>query len=103
MAWLLETQGDYRAAQLLYERVLQIREQALGPDHPATASSLHNLALLLAEQGDYAVAGPLYKRALLIREQALGPDHPDTAISRQGMAAIEQQVNNALAESADGG
>ena len=49
-----------------------IYEQVLGPDHPDTASSLHNLAAIYDSQGRYAEAEPLYRRALAIREQA-GP------------------------------
>ncbi|NJP06849.1 MAG: tetratricopeptide repeat protein [Chloroflexaceae bacterium] len=59
-------QGDYRTARPLLERALAISEQALGPNHPDTASALNNLALLLVDQGDYAAARPLYERALAI-------------------------------------
>ena len=41
-----------------------IRERALGPEHPDTASSLNNLALLLKDLGDLEGARPLYERAL---------------------------------------
>src|SRR5262249_17977601 len=36
--------GDYAGAEPLYRRSLDIREKALGPDHPDTANSLNNLA-----------------------------------------------------------
>ena len=39
-------QGNYAAAELLYERALKIREKTLGPDNPDTAASLDNLAEL---------------------------------------------------------
>jgi Tetratricopeptide repeat len=52
--------------------VLAIREKALGPEHPDTATSLTNLAVLLNDQGDLAAALPLYERALAIRSKALG-------------------------------
>ena len=42
-----------------YERALAIREKALGPEHPDTATSLNNLACLLLAQGDLADARPL--------------------------------------------
>lgn len=61
----------------------------LGPDHPDTATSLHNLATILAAQGDLAAARPLFERALLVREARLGADHPDTARSRPNLAAVE--------------
>jgi len=80
--------GAYAYAQLVLERALAVREQALGPDHPDTAASLHNLAVVLQAQGDLAAARPLYDRALAIREQALGPDHPDTASSLNNLAGL---------------
>ena len=36
--------GDYAKAEPLYQRALKIREKALGPDHPDTATALNNLA-----------------------------------------------------------
>ena len=90
LAFLLQAQGDYAAARPLYERALQVAEQALGPAHPSTANSLNNLAFLLQAQGDYAAARPLYERALTIYEQALGPAHPDTARSLNNLAFLLQ-------------
>ena len=63
-ARLLCDQGDFTGARPLIERALAIREKALGPEHPDTATSLNNLAFLLREQGDLAGARPLYERAL---------------------------------------
>ena len=65
----------YAQARPLCERALAIVEEALGPEHPNTASSLNNLARLLQDQGDLAGARPLLERALAIREKALGPEH----------------------------
>jgi hypothetical protein len=81
---LLIFAGQYRRTALaayaqagpLFERALAIREEVLGPAHPATAQSLNNLALLRQAQGDLAAARPLFVRALAIREKVLGPGHP---------------------------
>jgi hypothetical protein len=45
-----------RRRGLLYERALAIDEKVLGSEHPATATSLNNLAFLLEDQGDHAGA-----------------------------------------------
>jgi tetratricopeptide (TPR) repeat protein len=71
----------YSQAALLLSDALAIREKALGPEHPDTATSLESLAFLLHIQWDLAGARPLIERALAIREKALGPEHPDTARS----------------------
>jgi tetratricopeptide (TPR) repeat protein len=84
----LHNRAQYAQAQPLYTRALAIREKALGPDHPAVATSLNNLALLYHAQGQYAQAQPLYTRALAIREKALGPDHPAVAASLNNLALL---------------
>lgn len=84
----LYERARYREAEPLYERALAICEQALGPVHSNTASSLHNLAILYGAQGRYTEAEPLYTRALVIREQELGVDHPDLANSLESLANL---------------
>jgi tetratricopeptide (TPR) repeat protein len=69
---MYDSMGNYAKAEPLYQRSLAIREKALGPEHPSTATSLNNLALLYDSMGDYAKAEPLYQRSLAIREKALG-------------------------------
>src|SRR5262249_55527773 len=75
LALLYTHQGRYADAEPLLRRSQAIREKALGPDHPAVATSFAGLADLYGAQDRYADAEPLYKRALTIREKALGPDH----------------------------
>jgi tetratricopeptide (TPR) repeat protein len=82
--------AEYRAAEPLYRRALEIQEQILGPEHPDTATSLNNLAILLDAQGKLAAAEPLYRRTLEIQEKVLGPEHPDTATSLNELASLLQ-------------
>ena len=65
--------------ETLYRRALAIQEKTLGPNHPATAATLNNLAVLLAGRGRFTDAEPLHARALAIAEKSLGPTHLDTA------------------------
>jgi tetratricopeptide (TPR) repeat protein len=53
-------------------------EEALGPEHPAVAASLNNLAVLLDTLSRYEEAEPLYRRALQVLEKILGSEHPTT-------------------------
>jgi tetratricopeptide (TPR) repeat protein len=80
--------GRYSEAVPIAERVLAIREKALGPEHPDVANSLNNLAALYVEQGRYADAEPLHQRSLAIREKALVPEHPDIAKSLNYVAIL---------------
>jgi tetratricopeptide (TPR) repeat protein len=82
----LYRQGHYEEAELVLKRVLEIREQSLGPNHPDTATSLNNLAMLFEKQGRHQEAMPLLERALHVCEKALGPDHPETMIGLNNLA-----------------
>jgi tetratricopeptide (TPR) repeat protein len=86
--------GRYQEALPLYEQALNMREHALGPEHPDTASSLNYLALLYWEMGSYDKALPLYERALNIREKVLGPEHPDTATSLNNLAVLHKAMGS---------
>ena len=47
-----------------FRRALEARERVLGPEHPDTLTSRHNLAFCLQAMGDRAAAEPLYRRVL---------------------------------------
>ena len=86
----LHRQGYYAEARPFFERIRAIRERVLGAEHPATATSLNNLAALYQSQGHYDDARPLYERALALRERVLGAEHPDTASSLNNLAGLYQ-------------
>ena len=50
----------------------------LGVDHPATLTSVNNLALVLQYQGKHEQAEEMNRRALVEWEKVLGVDHPST-------------------------
>jgi tetratricopeptide (TPR) repeat protein len=70
--------GDYEAAKPHLERVLEIRREQLGEEHPATLASLNRLGMLHSNQGRYEEAEPLLVRAFDLRRRVLGEEHPDT-------------------------
>jgi tetratricopeptide (TPR) repeat protein len=78
----------FAEAEPLYRRALDIREKALGRDHPDVAVSLNNLAELYQSQGRYAEVEPLLQRSLVIREKALSRDHPDVASALNNLAEL---------------
>jgi TonB family protein len=53
-------------------RVVELREKALGPDHPLVALALYNLATVHAEMKRPAEAETLYRRALTIFDRSPG-------------------------------
>jgi tetratricopeptide (TPR) repeat protein len=68
--------------------VLEISEEALGPNHLDVAAALDHLAKLYRVQGKYKEAMPLYSRALDIREKTLSPYHPDLGRSLSNLACL---------------
>ena len=84
----LSAATHYEQAEPLHKRVLATLEKAHGPEHPAVALALNNLAVLYAKQGRYAEAEQLQKRSLAIFEKALGPNHPDVATALSNLADL---------------
>jgi CHAT domain-containing protein/tetratricopeptide (TPR) repeat protein len=78
---------QYADAASMFERAFDIRQKALGSDHPAVAKTVELGAGLRRAQGRYAEAEGMYRRALSGLEKALGPDHPDTVQAVLDMAA----------------
>ena len=84
---------NYKALPL-YEQALQLREKALGPEHPLTAASMAFLARLYSRLGFFDKALPLAQRSLKIREKVLGPDNPKTAQSLMILGFLYAQMGN---------
>ena len=84
----------------MLNRVLQIDEKFLGPEHRNLASTLNNLGSIYHQQLRFGDAERVHKRALAIREKALGPDHLAVATSLNNLAELYRiQGRHAEAES----
>jgi Tetratricopeptide repeat len=68
--------GDLAGARRGFKRALAIDKAAYGPDHPAVARDVYNLAGVLRDLGDLAGARQGLKRALAIVTTTWGPNHP---------------------------
>jgi eukaryotic-like serine/threonine-protein kinase len=84
--------GEYQQAEALHERVLAIREQALGLDHLAVAQSLNNLANVEIAMGAYEQAQAHYERALAIFERAFGREHPSIGAAYNNLATLHRRM-----------
>jgi CHAT domain-containing protein/tetratricopeptide (TPR) repeat protein len=79
-------------------RALEVRERALGPEHPDVAWTLLNLANVHYDLGDFAESAALNRRALAIREKHFGPDHVHVAVSLMNLGnAVERGGDPAAA------
>ena len=84
--------GRREEAEPLLKEVLAKHEQKLGPDHPDTLATRHNLASLYMDMGRREEAETLLKEVLAKREQKLGPDHPSTLATRGMLGFLFAQI-----------
>jgi len=82
------TRGAYEEARQLYLRSLPVMEKALGPEHPATVTTLGNLCDASIRMSAYLDAKPLCMRALALREKVLGPNDNDVARSLSDLGLL---------------
>jgi CHAT domain-containing protein/Tfp pilus assembly protein PilF len=87
----LYSASRYDDALPVLERVLELRENALGPEHPMVAATLHNLASIYRNKGDYAKAESLHHRSRKIWEKSLGPEDPNVARSLNNLGIVYQR------------
>jgi hypothetical protein len=78
----------FREAEKRYKRALEIREKALGSDHPDLVANLENLASLYQDQDRFSDAEAYYKRAVNIAEKVWGPDQRATKDLLENYAAF---------------
>ena len=60
----------------------------MGPEHPAVAITLNNLAVNARMRGQLGEAASLYRRALSILEGRVEPDHPNLLLTRRNYAKL---------------
>ncbi len=63
-------QGNYKDAQVIYERVLVHKLNDLGPESPELVEDYNNLALVLSVQGLFDKAEPFMRRAVSLYESS---------------------------------
>jgi len=90
LALVYESRGAFETSVALNLEALALRQDALGADHLAVASSLNNLALVRHSMGEYPEAAELHRRALDVKIEALGPEHPNVATSLGNLANVRK-------------
>jgi TIR domain/Tetratricopeptide repeat/NB-ARC domain len=78
--------GDYPGARAQQQRVLDTFRRLLGDEHPATLSSMNNLADTLRRLGDLGGARTLHEQTLTTCRRVLGDEHPATLSSMSNLA-----------------
>jgi hypothetical protein len=72
----------------------------LGPDHPHTLATRHDLAYWRGAAGDAAGAAAAFEELLADRLRVLGPDHPYTLTTRHNLAYMRRQAGDAAGAAA---
>ncbi|KAF1937807.1 hypothetical protein EJ02DRAFT_296833, partial [Clathrospora elynae] len=70
--------GRLDEAEKMYQRALQGKEKAWGPEHTSTLDTVNDLGNLYADIGRHSEAEKMYQRPLQGFEKAWGPEHTST-------------------------
>jgi tetratricopeptide (TPR) repeat protein len=91
--------GSTQRALVLVSQARQTLTAMLGPDHPETLTSVHELALAYRLAGKYDKALPLLEETLAALKARLGPEHPRTLAVVSDLGLVYQamgQLDKAL-------
>jgi tetratricopeptide (TPR) repeat protein len=85
----LRDQGKYAEAEAQYNEVIQLEENALGPEHRDTLNACYNLAYQLGQQGKRDQAKALAERAAKGAAKVLDVNDPYTANTQTFLEKLE--------------
>ena len=94
LAALLRDQRRLKEALDCASQALNLARATLGEDHPATATSLGNLAELYKMMGNLRAAEPLARQAVAIFRRMAGDDHPILGPNLNNLAVIYESMGN---------
>ena len=91
--WGLAGMGRPQTA-LTLEDAVDMLADTLGPDHPNTLTTRHNLAYAHLEAGHVSAAIDMLEALLTDCTRILGPNHPHTLTARGNLTAAHQDAGN---------
>ncbi|KAI9707067.1 MAG: hypothetical protein M1836_000027 [Candelina mexicana] len=80
--------GQHQDARLLYESLLNSRQERLGPENRLVLKTYSQLAFVCRHLGKYEDATSYYETILAIQERTLGVDDPETLVSLANVAVL---------------
>ena len=90
----LRALAKYAEAIPLGERLLELVEKEVGPEHVAVANIINGLAELYRAARNVDRAEHFFQRALAMRQKLLGPEHPDVAVTLNNLALLYIQTRD---------
>ncbi|KAL1994621.1 hypothetical protein VTN49DRAFT_2091 [Thermomyces lanuginosus] len=99
---VLSKQGKHDQTEPMYRRVIEERENVLGPKDSVTLNIVDSLGSALESQGQYGEAETMYRRAADGLEKGLGCGHSETLTSVRNLLLVlrKQGEKNVEARSA---
>jgi plasmid stability protein len=89
----MAARGDHTGAEAECRDVLTAKLRVLGPDHPDTLATRHQIAREMAALGDHTGAEAECRDVLTAKLRVLGPDHPDTLVTSRWIDYLERRKN----------
>ena len=86
--------GELEQAKDYHQKAIEIRKNALGPNHIDVATSYNNLGLVYEALGELEQAKDYHKKAIEIRKNALGPNHITVAASYDNLGSVYKAMMN---------
>jgi tetratricopeptide (TPR) repeat protein len=81
-------QKDYTAAEDCFQRALQLRERALGRDHPVVISGINNLAASYVARGALDEAEPLLQRAMAVTVKRVEATQSELSVNLNNLVRL---------------
>ncbi|KAK9824068.1 hypothetical protein WJX72_007515 [[Myrmecia] bisecta] len=78
---LRSTLEMHAEAKLLFSQAAELRQKALGKEHPETLTGMQNLAFVLGVMGQHPEAEQLISQVAEVQQKVLATEHPDTSAS----------------------
>jgi serine/threonine protein kinase len=88
LAYDLQMQGQFAAAEPLFIQSNEKIRAVLGPDHPYTIGMLSNYARFLRRKGDLDKAEPLFRQVLEFNLRTHGAEHADVGTAQVNLAIL---------------
>ncbi len=93
MLYSAEGLAKYDEAEPLLIAGFNLTQELLGPEHPNTIRSLHNLAALYEDMGRFEEALPLMERDLVLAERVFGAEHDSTLKAINNLAVLYSRMD----------
>jgi tetratricopeptide (TPR) repeat protein len=94
IAYLHHERAEYDLAIPIYREAVRVLTEGLGPDHPAVAGALGDLAVVLKDTQQFEEAERHYLASLAIQRRTLGNNHRDVGDSLNNLSILYMDQGN---------